>query len=655
MSDLISRIPFFKLLIPVIVAILINYYLAVVPFAVYIAVVGAIVMIISFTIKRERQFLLRWLYGLGLNIFIIGLISMIFSYHDKQSTYTFSDDENYYVGYIMDIPSEKPRSVACNIRLKYPNDKKVIVYLQKDSFAYLLAPGDEIIFRSKLQSFKNFGNPDDFDYERFMKIKGYSATTYLSSSNWQKTGKRVDNISTISQRIRAKIIAYYASFNLDSDTFAFITALTIGYKNFLTDDLKESFRKSGTSHILAVSGLHVGIVFIIFSTIFSFFGKRGNMFQIRQLLIILALWFYAFITGFSPSVLRAVIMLTVYCLGSLIYRKGFTYNTVAIAAFIILIIFPYSLFDISFQMSFVAVLSILFFQPILDRLILPANRVAKYIWNLFTVSLAAQLGVFPIVLHYFGTFPTYFFIANMLIVPLVGVIIYSVISVVVFKLLTLSGLKIFSTIFLIFRWILHSLVTTVLKISSTIENLLFAQISDLYITTIQLFLVIALILSVTLFWVNKRPKYLILTLLSLIFLLTTDTFSLLNEQPTQLVVYNKTGESEIGLFHRGKRYSLDIPDNGIVPYQNAVVVHLSDNEYNNIIEDEYFPADILIIGNDKTFSISHLNKIFRPSIVVIENTLSAYYRKQLIEECNNLNIKYHDVSQDGAFIINYEL
>lgn len=655
MSDLISRIPFFKLLIPVIVAILVNYYLTVIPFAVYIAVAGVVVMIFSFLVKREKQFSLRWLYGLGLNIFIIGLVSMIFSYHDKQSTYSFSDDEDYYVGYIMDIPSEKPRSVACNIRLKYPNDKKVIVYLQKDSITCLLAPGDEIIFRSKLQSFKNFGNPDDFDYERFMKIKGYSGTTYLSSSNWQETGKSVNNISTVSQKVRAKIISYYESFGLDSDTFAFITALTIGYKNFLTDELQESFRKSGTSHILAVSGLHVGIVFIIFYTIFSFLGKRGKMFQIRQLLIILALWFYAFITGFSPSVLRAVIMLTVYCTGSLIQRKGFTYNTVAIAAFIILITFPYSLFDISFQMSFIAVLSILFFQPILDKFILPKNKVTKYIRNLFTVSLAAQLGIFPVVLYYFGTFPTYFFIANMLIVPLIGIIIYSVISVVVFKLLALSGLKIFSIIFVLFRWILNALVTVVFKISSIVENLPFAQVSDFYITTIQLFLVIALILSLTLFLVNKQSKYLILTLLSLIFLLTTDTFSLLNEQPTQLVVYNKTGESEIGLFHKGKRYSLDIPDNGIVPYQNAVIIHLSDNDYNIIIEDEYFPVDILILGNDKTFSISHLKTIFRPSIVVIENTISPFYRNRLIEECNNLNIKYHDVSQEGAFIINYEL
>lgn len=655
MSDLISRIPFFKLLIPVIVAILVNYYLIVIPFAVYIAVAGAILMILSFSIKKEKQFSLRWLYGLGLNIFIIGFVSIIFSYHNKQSTFSFPENEDYYVGYVMDIPLEKPRSVACNIQLKYPNNKKVVVYLQKDSLANLISPGDEIIFHSKLQSFKNFGNPDDFDYERFMKIKGYSGTTYLPSYNWQKTGKSVNNISTISQRVRAKIISHYESFGLDSDTFAFITALTIGYKNFLTDDLQESFRKSGTSHVLAVSGLHVGIVFIVFSTILSFLGKHGKLFQLRQILIILALWFYAFVTGFSPSVLRAVIMLTVYCISTLIYRKGFTYNTLAIAAFIILIINPYSLFDISFQMSFVAVFSILFFMPILEKLYKPKNKATKYIWDLFTVSLAAQLGVFPVVLYYFGTFPTYFFIANMLIVPLIGIIIYSVIPVVVFKLLALTGLKIFSMIFVFFRWILYALVTVVLKVASFVEHLPFSQISYLYITTTQLFFISILILSFAQFVLNNRPKYIILTLLSSIFLLCTNTFSMLNEQPVKLVVYNKTGESEIGLFHKGKRYLLEISENGIVPHKEAVIVHLSDNNYKNIIENVYFPADILILNNDKTFSIPNLNAIFQPSIVVIENTISPYYRNRLIEECNNLNIKYHDVSQMGAFSINYEL
>lgn len=653
MSHFISRIPFFKLLMPIVVGILANDYLPPIPYTTVIAIVGIVFMILSFFVKERQRFDFRWLFGVGLNIFLFGLISIIYLAQDENTAYRFSEKESNYIGYVLDIPMEKPRSIACNIQLSYPENKKIIAYLQKDDVAQALSPGDEIIFKARVQPFRNLGNPDDFDYERRMKIKGYTASAYLPSDNWKLTGKQIFTLSVLSQKVREKAVRFYRSFELDDGSYAFISALTLGYKNMLTDDMQQSFRVSGTAHVLAVSGLHVGIVFLIFSGLFAFLGKTGKKYQLRQWLIILALWFYAFITGMSPSVLRAVIMLSIVCIGLIRGRKGFTYNTVAIAAFAILIFNPYSLFDVSFQMSFTAVLSILFFQPKLSGLFLINNKLGRYAWDLFTVSLAAQLGVFPLVLFYFGTFPTYFFIANMFIVPLIGLIIYTTIPLIIFSLLKFYVWIGFAPVFSFFRWVLKSLISIVLGVAKIVESFPFSQISDKYITATQVFLTMGFMIAFTLLLTKKQAKYALLALSIALALILTNTFELTQKQPPQLVVYNQSGVSEIGLYFHAKRQFIEIPTNGVIPHPSQRIVRLSENSFQTTADAETFDVDILILSIDKSFSIEQLNKLFRPKLVVIDSSISRFYKNKISRECEKLGIRWHDVSQMGAFVINY--
>ncbi len=153
-----------------------------------------------------------------------------------------------------------------------------------------LKPGDEIVFATQLQPFRNFGNPDDFDYSRFMKIKGFAGFGFVTAGSWRATGRKSFSIPILSQNLRAKALDFYLRFNLDRDAYALLSAITLGYKAYLTDDMKEAFRASGTSHVLAVSGLHVGIIYIIINTMFAFLGKTGKSFNIRQWLVILLLW-----------------------------------------------------------------------------------------------------------------------------------------------------------------------------------------------------------------------------------------------------------------------------------------------------------------------------------------------------------------------------
>jgi competence protein ComEC len=268
----------------------------------------------------------------------------------------------------------------------------------------------------------------------------------------------------LAQRCRIKILSYYRSLGLVGDTYAFIAAITLGYKAYLSDDIKKAFQASGTAHLLAVSGLHTGIIYLILSLLLSPLGRRGIGFRIRQWTIILMLCGYAFLAGLSASVVRAVIMLSLYCMGRLRQESSFTVNTLAAAAFLILIFQPNSFYDISFQMSFGAVFSILWFQPRIAALVKTKKKITKYLWNLMTLSLSAQLGLFPLLLYHFGTFPTWFFITNILVVPLLGGIIYSMIPLLLTGLLPI-------TLFNFLEWlpqILQSLVQLLTNLMLTL-------------------------------------------------------------------------------------------------------------------------------------------------------------------------------------------
>lgn len=653
MSDFISKIPFLRLLLPAVTAIIVSAFLIEIPFPFIFCIAGAGVMISSYFIKTEKkQFIFRWIFGVGVFVFLFGLFTILYQHKKAESEFPFTNNPIACVGTVIDIPQEKPRSFACNVRISYPFNKKIVIYLQKGDKARNINPGDEIIFVGRIQAFKNFGNPDDFDYARFMQNKGFSGSVYLPSANWHTKGKENTSLYILAQKFRKSALEFYRLFELDADAYSFISALTLGYKHDLTNEMQEAFRASGTSHVLAVSGLHVAIVYAIFTFLFSFWGKSGRKYVVKQILIIIALWLYAFLAGFSPSVLRATIMLTIASIGFAVGTKGFTYNTLAAAALFILIFNPMSLFDVGFQMSFTAVLAILYFNPVINKLYQPRNKIKKYAWGLFTVSTSAQLGVFPVALYYFGTFPTYFFVANLLVVPLIGIIIYACIPMIIIVLLKQFDFVVFDWLFQVFGWILKILINFVLKVVYFIEAVPYAQLTDKYISEIQVLLLLVVTITIFNFFSRKRPSQLITILAGLLVLISTFALSGLSPKNDQLVVFNKANFSDIGLLVNKKRVYFDIQENGFLPHPTKSILRLSENIYNRVEADNPLEVDVLILSQDQTFSIQQLITIFHPKQIVLDSSIPSYARAILTGECEKLGISVHDVTQNGAFLIN---
>ena len=648
MSTSIGKTPFLRLLLPVITGIVVATYF---PWeaarSFHVGLAGLLTMLVSYFVGEKQRYNTRWLFGAGLFLFLFAFAALRYAEEEKKTAPDFPAAPCYFTGTLVDIPETKPRSLACHVKTFYPVKKRVILYLQQTDEARSLVPGDELLFRAALQPFKNFGNPDDFDYARFMKIKGMAGSAYVPETEWCKTGKQHITLSTLSQRCRGKVLDFYRGFRLEPDAHAFLAAITLGYKAYLSDDLQAAFRASGTAHVLAVSGLHVGVIYMVINFLFSFLGKHGRGYAARQFLVITTLWAYALVAGMSAPVIRAAFMLTIYCVGRAFRRSGFTYNTLAAAAFFLLLCRPFSLHDVSFMMSFTAVFAILFFQPKIKRLHMPHGKISRYIWELSTISLSAQLGLFPLVLYYFGSFPTYFFIANLFVVPLLSLVIYTSVPLIIVSLFAVPD-WLGST----FRWAPETLIEVILRAVHITETLPFAQLTDKHLTFFQLFLLLAFVYPIARFLVSPRARSLLTALAAmLLFLVSTIREQWVASPPPKLVVFNAPAKSEIGFFANKRRHHAELPSNGLVPHPRKSIVRLRDGEWEQLHAEAPFPLDVLILSGQGSFDLEKLLRLFTPRMVVLDSSIPRYAAARLRKEGSARGLIVHDVSLQGAYSV----
>ena len=223
---------------------------------------------------------------------------------------------------------------------------------------------------------------------------------------------------------REVLLQRFAEAGLADDNYAIVAAMVLGDKSALSRDIKNTYSVTGASHVLALSGLHLGIIYALLS--FLVVGRRWQF--LTQILIILSIWAFVFLVGMPTSVVRAAVMLTVYALLALGHRNKMSINTLAFTAIVMLLFQPSALFTISFQMSFMAVLSILLFMPLFEGVFseeyLMTHRWVKWLWGMVAVSCAAQIGVAPLIAYYFGRFSCWFLLTNFIVIPAAMLILY---------------------------------------------------------------------------------------------------------------------------------------------------------------------------------------------------------------------------------------
>ena len=263
-----------------------------------------------------------------------------------------------------------------------------------------------------------------------MEVHGFTGSVYVAGWKWQKRVLSLRNLSSIERcrisflRLRHRLLLGYRQSGLGGDEYGVIAAMTLGDKSALTSELRETYSMTGAFHVLALSGLHLGIISYVLSLLVV--GRRFR--AVSQLLVIIAIWAFAFLVGLPSSVVRSATMFSLYALLSIGDRKKMSVNVLAVTAVCMLAANPLALFDVGFQMSFMAVLGILLWVPLFDRLVswsyMQDHPAVRWLWGLLTVSLAAQLAVAPLIAYYFNRFSTWFLLTNLVVIPAVSVILY---------------------------------------------------------------------------------------------------------------------------------------------------------------------------------------------------------------------------------------
>ena len=396
------------------------------------------------------------------------------------------EGEMCYEAVVVSEPVEKPKTMAVDVLLA-KSGRKLKCYFYKDDRSRALHIGDGLKIQSRIEA-NNEWRRGSFDYRRYLEIQGFTGRTFVASWKWQKAKVSLKQLSRL-ERMRLTFLKYRNQLlsrlnpvaEENDDAYAVVAAMALGDKSALTQELKDVYSVTGASHILALSGLHLGIIYTLLSLFV--FSRRWQM--LSQIIIMLSIWGFVFLVGLSTSVMRSAVMLSVYALLSLGHRDRMSVNTLAFTAIVMLMVSPMSLFDVGFQMSYMAVFSILLFVPLMEGIFpaeyLMSHRVVRWLWGMVTVSLSAQIGTAPLITYYFGRFSCYFLPTNFIVIPAAMLILY----------LSLVVLLVPSLAFVLFDIVamLNGLLTKMASIPG-------ASIDNLHPTKIQTTMIYVIIVAV---------------------------------------------------------------------------------------------------------------------------------------------------------------
>lgn len=473
------------------------------------------------SLKLKFSYYRRWLPGLFYLLVSFAGGYFASSFHSERVVIFPEKGSELYYGQIIDHPEEKQNSVKAIIKVisekdstdKYINSE-VLTYFEKDNNSLKLEVGNKVYFQAGFQHISGRKNPATFDYANFMNRKYIYQQVYLPSEEW----KLADNDGYYSLVIIAKKLQRYVKnifekYLNNAESLAIVSALVVGDKSELDAELKQGFSVAGAMHVLAVSGLHVGIIYKVLEFLFNLFFKSKKQKKLQAYSILLILWSYAFITGLSPSVLRAVWMFSFIVVANLKLNNPNVYNTLAASAFFILVMNPNYLFHVGFQLSYVAVLGIVSIYPLLFNRLKSKNRIWNAVWGLTVVSFAAQISTFPIALFYFHQFPTYFLLSNYIAIPMAFILLSG-------GLLLIGAHFVSTQLAEWLGWLIDQLGDFLANGIGWISSLPLASIDQLWISTLQLILIYAilffLVCAFQLYW--KKGIFISLTCAVLVFL-----------------------------------------------------------------------------------------------------------------------------------------
>lgn len=460
-----------------------------------------LILVIILLEKQWKNYLNNHYFGIlvSLAFFLLGVYTL------NGKSFPGNDEPfegEYHRALILTAPAEKSKTYAVlldlisDTSLNAHTSTKILAYISKDNFSEEVAPGSIIQFTGRVSHHKPPRHPHQFDYGQYLRRKGISGTVYLPKKHYTVENRVSHNSLTLFRSLRSELLKTLEKKVPDREEHGILAALLLGDRSFLDPELRNEFADAGAVHILAVSGLHVGIIYLFVLSILKLILPKRR--ALSFFLILTILWIYAGITGFSPSVLRASTMFSFIALGKLSGKFGNIYNMIAASALVLLLVDPFLITQVGFQLSYLAVTGIVFFFPKLHGIWIVENKWMDKFWSLVCVSVAAQLATFPLSLYYFNQFPNYFLLTNMIAIPMATAILYSGLLWIIFlKVPFLSDLIGFFVVK--FTWLLNQGV-------SFISALPHSKTENVYLSGFEVILLYSLIIAVSVFFLHPRKR-----------------------------------------------------------------------------------------------------------------------------------------------------
>ncbi|MBS1488406.1 MAG: ComEC family competence protein [Bacteroidetes bacterium] len=551
------------------------------------------VLVIFFFVLVARKQAGRASIFLGIiglvSIFLLGYNRLLWKNELRRETHVSNIKERIEVCemVVRSVPEEKINSWKVEVEILQckaagkqwqPVIGRVLLYLSKrNHYTPTLRYGDRILVHGEPRLLSPPMNPGEFDFKKFLSYKNISHQLFITQADIISLPTRErKGLIYYSHEARRWSLQKLAEFIPGKSEQAVASALVLGVTDAIDDDTISAYAASGALHVLAVSGMHVGIIYAIILVLFKPTEKYRNSRWVVAIVSVLLLWAFAFITGLSPSVLRAVAMFSFVAMARPLGIRTNIYNTLAASAFVLLVYNPFLIMSVGFQLSYLAVFGIVYLQRPIYRWWEVHHRVGDWIWQMTCISIAAQLATFALGLLYFHQFPTYFLVSNLFVIPLSTLVLVGGIILLALSLVTPLAIAT--------GWALAWLIKFLNWIVFTTESLPYSLVNNIHITVFQCWLLFGILAGILLLFQYKKITWLYFSFVMAIIFSITDWahfFSTVNQR--QWISYNIRGHQAIEFLFRGRSYF--ISDSALRADREQIRFHIQPNRLRHGVAD----------------------------------------------------------------------
>lgn len=654
-------------------------------------------------IRGADHYKYRWVFGLLLNLFFILFGYNLVVLHNgnlQADNFARSKGKHSLITIVDEPPVIKDHVCKTILRVGAIAGKdgydeasgRILAYFDKDSLSVKLRYGDMLILGVTPKPIEPPRNPAAFDYRSYLAANYVYHQVFLRKGMWTKLASdKGSKVTSLANNMRDKFLAIFRENGITGKEYAVASALILGSSDHLDAETRREYAGSGAMHILSVSGMHVAVIFAVLNLMLGFMDKRKNLKLLKTTILILTIWFYAAITGFSPAVLRAAWMITFVIIGITWMRQANIYNVLAASALLITIANPFIIANAGFQLSYLAVLGIVALEPMIYRLWIPRWWITNWVWKVIAVSIAAQLATFPLACYYFHQFANYFLLTNLIAIPISSFVIYSGIAV----LITSPVHFISALLAKLMVWLLFAMNSSIKLIEET-SGAVSREIPFSLRLMILVYLLIVILFSL---WITRRKVYGFLALGILMLIASLNVANTEKwEHQQEFVVYSVKKHTSF-CFISGREAVL-FSDSAVAgdsmligftmrPHwvskalRKVAVMNLGNLPANLktttllngecLVRGNYYQfgktrvafisrkppknhigtklaVDFLIIRDMPGVHMAELFALYAASQVIIDSSTPLWRSRQWQEECSQLGQKCYSVPADGAFV-----